>query len=285
MTPRPDKEIRIVRQEEWGRVLVMDSVGQMSAAAAGQIVVAGSHGAGPAARHAAQFLPFGLILNDAGRGKNDAGVSGLGVLEAMDILGATVDGQTARIGDGWDNYAAGVISAVNDKAAAVGVKAGLSAAEATGLMLQAKKSAGQRRAAFVVHEDQNGRIVVTDTISYLSDSHRRSVVVGGSHCAATSYDWVKNLDLKGIFLNDAGRGKDEANISGLPLFEAASIPAGAIDCRTAMIGHGRDAWENGLLSAVNRTAEKLGISPGMSVREAALRVLEAGQGHIKGRQK
>ena len=270
-----EKEKKVVREDEWGKIITMDSIAQMDEDETGQVVVAGSHGAAPASRHAARYLPFGLILNDAGKGKNDAGISGLPTLEAMGILGATVDCMTGHIGDGADNYESGITSAINSKAKAAGVRVGMKVVEAASLMLAAKKSLAALRQAFVIYEDEDGRIVLTNTISYLNESHQGSVVVGGSHCAETTYVFVKNLGIKGIFLNDAGKGKDNQGISGLPVYDNAGIPAAAIDCMTAMIGDAQDAWETGLISAVNNLAATVGVKEGMRVQEAAKKVLKA----------
>ena len=270
-----EKKKKVVQEEEWGKIIVMDSIAQMGEDETGQVVVAGSHGAAPAARHAAQYLPFGIFLNDAGKGKNNAGISGLSVLETMGILGATVDCMTGHIGDGVDNYESGITSAINSKAKAAGIRVGMVVVEAASLMLAAKKSVAALRQAFVIYEDKNSRIVLTDTISYLNESHRGSVVVGGSHCAKTTYVFVKDLGIKGIFLNDAGKGKDNQGISGLPVYDNAGIPAGAIDCMSAMIGDARDAWESGLISAVNNLAVTAGVKEGMRVQEAAKKVLKA----------
>lgn len=270
-----EKEKKVVQEEEWGKVIAMDSAAQMGQDETGQVVVAGSHGAEFAARHVARFIPFGVILNDAGKGKNNAGISGLPVLEAMGILGATVDCMTGRIGEGDDNYYSGIISAVNNKAKTAGVHAGMTVIEAARIMLTAKKSGRVPYATPVVYEDDCGRIVLADTISYLNESHRGCVVVSGSHCAHTTYDWVKDLGVKGIFLNDAGKGKDNQGISGLPVYDRAGIPAAAIDCMTAMIGDARDAWESGLVSAANNMAGRVGLKEGMRVEEAAIRILKA----------
>ena len=269
-----EKEKKIVHEEEWGKVIIMDSAAQMGQDETGQVVVAGSHGAEFAARYIARYLPFGVILNDAGKGKNNAGISGLPVLEAMGILGATVDYMTARIGEADDNYYSGVISAVNDKAKTAGVHAGMTVIEAARIMLTAKKSGRVSYATPVVYEDDCGRIILADTISYLNESHRRSVVVGGSHCAETTYVFVKDLGIKGIFLNDAGKGKDNQGISGLPVYDRAGIPAAAIDCMTAIIGDARDAWETGLVSAANNLAAGLGVNEGMAVQKAAMKILK-----------
>ena len=268
------KDKKVVQEEECGKVITMDSAAEIGEDETGQVVVAGSHGAEFAARHVARYLPFGVILNDAGKGKNNAGISGLPVLEAMNILGATVDCMTARIGEGDDNYYDGVISAVNDKAKKAGVHAGMTVVEAARIMLTAKKSGRVSYGTPVAYEDDCGRIVLADTISYLNESHRGCVVVSGYHCAHTTYDWVKNLGLKGIFLNDAGKGKDNQGISGLPVYDRTGIPAAAIDCMTAMIGDARDAWESGLVSAANNTAAGVGVGEGMAVQKAAMKILK-----------
>ena len=267
------KEKKVVQEEEWGKVTILDSAAQVGSDETGQVLVVGSHGSELAARYVAHHLPFGVILNDAGKGKNNAGISGLSVLESMHILGATVHCMTARIGDGHDNYYSGIISAVNDKAKTSGVQVGMTALEAVRIMLTAKKFSPISNSTPVVYEDEHGRIILADTITYLNTSHRGSVIVSGSHCAHTTFEWIKDLGLKGIFLNDAGKGKDNQGVSGLPIFDQAGIPAAAIDCMSAMIGNARDAWDNGLISAVNESAARKGVIQRMAVQEAAKEVL------------
>ena len=268
------EEKKVVQEEGWGKVIILNSAVQVGPDGTGQVLVVGSHGSELAARYVVRYLPFGVILNDAGKGKNNAGISGLSILESMYILGATVDCMTARIGEGHDNYYSGIISAVNDKAKAAGVNIGMTAIEAARIMLAAKKSSLINSPTPVVYEDGHGRIVLADTISYLNTSHRGCVVVSGSHCARTTFEWIKDLGLKGIFLNDAGKGKDNQGISGLPVFDQAGIPAATIDCMSAMIGNARDAWDSGVISAVNESAAKRGVIQRMAVQEAARKVLE-----------
>jgi uncharacterized protein YunC (DUF1805 family) len=267
------KAKEVVQEEEWGKVVVMDTAAQIGPEETGQVVVMGSHGAESAARHVARFIPFGVILNDAGKGKGNAGISGLSVLESMDILGATVDCMTGRIGEGSDNYSSGVISAVNDKAKASGVRVGMSVIDACSVMLQAKKSARRLYITEVVYESEKGRIILADSISFLNESHRGSVIVTGSHCSHTTFEWTKDLSLKGVLQNDAGIGKENQGISALPLYDRAGIPAAAIDCMTAMIGNARDAWETGSISSANQVALQLGVHNGMNVQDAARKFL------------
>ena len=72
------KTKEVVREEEWGKIVVMDTAAQIGPEETGQVVVMGSHGAESAARHVARFIPFGVILNDAGKGK--AGCRNIGTV-------------------------------------------------------------------------------------------------------------------------------------------------------------------------------------------------------------
>ena len=274
------QEKSVVCEEAWGKVIVMDTAAQMGPDEAGQVLVIGSHGAETTARHVARYLPFAAILNDAGKGKDNAGLSGLPVLEAMNILAATVDCMSARIGDGADNYSFGVISAVNEKAGTAGIRTGMTVKEACLIMLAAKKSDRPLYVTEVVYEgvvgeSAVGRIILADSISFLNESHRGGVIVSGSHCSYSTFAFAKDLELKGIILNDAGKGKDNEGISGLSVYNQADIPAAAVDCMTAKIGSARDAWETGLVSARNDLAAGLGVNVGMPVQTAAKMLLSS----------
>jgi hypothetical protein len=74
---------------------------------------------------------YGFVCSDGGRGRDDMGLDGL----KAEIPGATVDVQTARIGDGLSTYYEGIISACNELAAARGVKIGQRAEEAAWLLV------------------------------------------------------------------------------------------------------------------------------------------------------
>lgn len=97
--------------------------------------------AGHTGRSAVPYLrkvsPRGFICSDGGRGKNDAGIAGLAIVEADGLAGATVDARTARMGDGLSTYEDGVISAANALARDRGVEVGQPAAEAALALLRA----------------------------------------------------------------------------------------------------------------------------------------------------
>jgi len=89
------------------------------------VVVSGSHGGLSAARFALQALPHLAVFNDAGIGKDGAGIAALTWLQPHGIAAVTVAHDSARIGEAESTWQDGVISAVNDAAAALGARPGL----------------------------------------------------------------------------------------------------------------------------------------------------------------
>lgn len=105
-------------------VRLVDSITQIGAADAGAWVVSGSHGGTSSAAYALA-VPLALaVFNDAGIGKDEAGVAALALLQAAGCAAATVAHGSARIGDARDHWAHGVISRVNPAAAALGLAPG-----------------------------------------------------------------------------------------------------------------------------------------------------------------
>jgi len=95
---------------------LLDSVAAIGVAHRGAVVVTGSHGGVSAAQFAARVAPALVVFNDAGRGKDDAGVAGLALLQAQGIAAAAVAHTSARIGEAADTLAHGVVSAANASA-------------------------------------------------------------------------------------------------------------------------------------------------------------------------
>jgi len=100
------------------------------------VLVTAGHTGRSAVPYLLKVRPFGFICSDGGKGREDAGVAGLALVEADGLAGATVDARTARMGDGLSSYRDGVISAVNALASAAGVKVGMPAAQAASLLLR-----------------------------------------------------------------------------------------------------------------------------------------------------
>ena len=66
-----------------GHVVLMDSITQVDASDAGAFVVSGSHG-GTSSGEFALAVPLGLtVFNDAGIGKDEAGIAALAMAQAL----------------------------------------------------------------------------------------------------------------------------------------------------------------------------------------------------------
>src|ERR1700689_4276714 len=106
------------------RILTVASCSNVRAEHRAHVVVSGSYGGRYNAFNAAKWPVRAVIMNDAGIGKDDAGIRGLDFLDQIDLAAATADAQTCHIGDGEHMLAHGVISHVNRSAAALGCEPG-----------------------------------------------------------------------------------------------------------------------------------------------------------------
>jgi hypothetical protein len=106
------------------RVVAMDSISLIAPEDEGVIIVCGSHGGAISGAFAVKHPPALVVFNDAGCGKNDAGVASLADLEREGIAAAAVAHDSARIGDALDGWENGVVSRVNALAADSGIVPG-----------------------------------------------------------------------------------------------------------------------------------------------------------------
>ena len=112
----------VVLRTSRGRVVIMDSITKMAPEDEGSIVIAASHG-GTSSGEFALEAPLALVvLNDAGIGKDDAGIAALELLQKRGVPCAMVSHDSARIGDSLDMWESGVISRVNLAAEAIGLR-------------------------------------------------------------------------------------------------------------------------------------------------------------------
>ena len=88
------------------------------------VVVTGSHGGQSAGRYALAVHARLYVFNDAGVGKDEAGIAALAMLDAAGRPAVAVAHTSARIGEAADTWNGGVISRVNAAAAAGGYRAG-----------------------------------------------------------------------------------------------------------------------------------------------------------------
>lgn len=106
-------------------IVLMDSISYIDEHDRGAVVVSGSHGGVSSARYALGVPLIGVVFNDAGIGKDRAGIAGLDLLDQVGVPAMAVTHTSARIGDAADTWANGVISAVNTAAAARSVRIGM----------------------------------------------------------------------------------------------------------------------------------------------------------------
>lgn len=107
-----------------GRVLVMDSITKVAPEDQDTMVVSGSHGGASSGEFALEVPLRAAFFNDAGVGKDDAGIAALAMLENRGVAGGTVSHTSGRIGDSQDMWDHGIVSHVNASARAMGIAPG-----------------------------------------------------------------------------------------------------------------------------------------------------------------
>jgi len=241
---------------------------------AGEVLVAGSHAGVIAAWYGAKAGVHALVLNDAGVGKDRAGIAGLVYLEEIGMAAAAVDYMSARIGDGADMLARGVIGHANAYAALCGVVAGHSCRDAAERM---RRAAAPRAAPPPYAEgrwrvsDGPPEVWALDSVGKVEPADAGRILAIGSHGALLGGRPVSALgvDAAAAVFNDAGIGADRIGITRLPVLAARGIPAATVDCMSARIGDGRSMWESGLISHMNAVAAQRGVVRGMGVQDFA----------------
>ncbi|HUF20092.1 MAG TPA: hypothetical protein VMP00_04995 [Burkholderiales bacterium] len=126
-----------VAKGKGGRVIVMDSITKVESDDEGAIVVCASHGGTSSGEFALEVPLKVVIFNDAGVGKDDAGIAALEMLEKHGVAGGTVAHTSGRIGDSLDMWENGVLSHVNAKAKQLGLSNGARVRDALTRLVQA----------------------------------------------------------------------------------------------------------------------------------------------------
>lgn len=118
------------------QLFLLDSISAIDPAHARQVIVSGSHGGVSAARFVViePVPPHAVFYNDAGVGKDGAGIVGLDMLQSVGVIGAAYSHQSARIGEAADGLASGVLSHLNERAVQAGLRAGMTVREALRLL-------------------------------------------------------------------------------------------------------------------------------------------------------
>ncbi len=127
----------------------------------------------------------------------------------------------------------------------------------------------------IIKQSGNRKIVVADSAAAMDESTKGDVFVDGSHCGINVGEMTIHSGVGAMIGNDAGMGKNDAGIAALKMCDEQGIPAAAVAAMSAKIGSGMSTYEQGQISVVNAAAKKLGVSAGMSAKEAANKLLEA----------
>lgn len=114
----------IVGIENGRQIVVMDSMSQIDSSDRDRIVVAASNGGKESGRLALATRCALAVFNDAGTGKDDAGIIGVAQMGEAGLAGAAVSHDSAEISNGMDMWHNGIISYVNGPAADAGIRVG-----------------------------------------------------------------------------------------------------------------------------------------------------------------
>jgi len=264
-------------------IVIADSITRVGAEAAGAVVVNASHGGIYAAYLAAKLRAAAAIFNDASIGRDRAGIGGLDYLQELGVAAATVGHDSARIGDGADMMASGIITHANVVAASLGVSIGQScrdAARALQRTQQTHRAPPEALEAAFLLISEPPQVWALDSASLVLPEHKDAIVITGSHggLLGGQPETALKYDVLGAMYNDAGIGKDEAGVSRLFALDARAIAAATVSAASARIGDARSTYEDGIISRVNARAAALGLCEGVSARDfvAGLRCALAG---------
>jgi len=248
-------------------ILVLDSATKFGPDARGKVAIAASHGAVYAGYLGARAGLRGIILHDAGIGRDAAGINSLPYLDAFTVAGATVDHLSARIGDGASMATTGLISHVNETARAAGCKPGQTSMACARAMLTAP---GQNatpppldEARFFIRDTPDApRIIGCDSVSLVGPDDGSDIVITASHgeLLKEAPSWGNRPDVLAAVFNDAGSGKP----TRLPDLDTRGIAGATVSAESARIGDAQSTYEDGVISHVNETARSFGARPGMT---------------------
>jgi len=271
-------------------VILLDSLGDLQPSNSSPILVCASHCGdnGTFARKLKNCHVKAVFLNNAGIGKNQAGISGLSHYEAENILACAVDHNSAEIGVARDTWESGIISHTNTLAEEAGIQPSDSVQEAVARIIKIidKTSLNPNNKSFeslINDEKENsskvdlkkqtqtqidGSITVTDSITFLNESNAGDIVVCGSHGGVSAGHYAQKHRVKAVFFNDAGIGKNNAGIKSLDSLSDAGILACTVDCMSAEIFNGQDILDNGIITVCNQLAKSKNIKEKMTVKDA-----------------
>ena len=275
-----------------GRAIVIDSPREFDASLvpidpAHDVLV---HGAYMAEAVAVSLLRRGLrgiIGVDAGIGRNDAGVAGLAVADALGVPAAAVSVYSCEMCDGRSVWTQGVISRVNAAAAALGAEPGQGVPAAAERMLAAPSGRVREVASRLPEAPQRlgggdgGEVWGCWSMSLIREPHSRDVFCVGTpvDTTMTVYMYRHGVRPAGVIGSDGGFGRAQMAIAGLGILERMGIACAAVSHLSADLGDGASIYRDGLITKANRQAAAAGVVAGMRATEAAALLLSYAARH------
>src|ERR1700722_16554633 len=120
-----------------------------------------------------------------------------------------------------------------------------------------------------------GAIATVPSCSNATAAHAGTVIVSGSYGGKYNAFNAPKWGSRGVIMNDAGVGADDAGIAGLPYLDQIGLPATTASAVSCHIGDGDHTLAFGVISHVNAAAAALGCVRGEPVPTAAERMSTA----------
>jgi hypothetical protein len=250
-------------------VVLADTATKLGPAARNGVIVTGSHGGRYAAYLTLKAHPRAVIHNDAGIGRDEAGIAVIRMAQALGVAAATLSHATCRIGDAADMMARGIVSRTNAIALALGVNAGMAGREAALRLLAARASGREPEPVeearrVLANAAWRRSVVLIDSASLIAPEDAGRIIVTGSHGALVGGSPAMALRVDGFaaVFSDAGVGADGAGLTRLPALDARAIAGLTVSAASARIGDAASLYEDGVISHANATALRLGARTG-----------------------
>lgn len=263
-------------------ILTADTITKLGETHRGQVVVSGSHGGVYAGSCAAKAGVRAVVFNDAGIGRDRAGIGSLGFLDGIGLAAAVADAATCRIGDAADMLANGIVSHVNREAATLGCAPGQSVTDCAERMRAAAAPTGSGpdlgETRFVIHDHPGApNVIGIDSASLFRPEDAGMIVVTASHGGRLGGRPDTSVPA-GVFaatFHDAGGGKDGAGWMRLADLDRRGVAAATVSAASARIGDARSCYEDGVLSHLNDLAARFGGEIGLPLRTFVERLVAA----------
>jgi hypothetical protein len=258
-------------------IVLADTATKLGDRAEGGVIVTGSHGGRYAAYLTLKVHPRAVIHNDAGVGKDEAGIAVLAMAEELGVSAATASHASCRIGDAADMMARGLVSHANATARALGVTPGMACRDAALQLLGAQASrrdppACEEARRVLAEPGWRRRIVLIDSASLIAPEDAGQIIVTGSHGALVGGSPAMALRVDGFagVFSDAGIGAEGVGITRLPALDARGIAGLTVSAASARIGDAASIYGDGVISHANATAQRLGARAGEPLKTRLL---------------